>query len=184
LVTAFAGRPADSNGWYNHPLSVSFSGTDALSGGVSCDPGVSYSTDSASAHVSGSCTDAAGNSGSDSLALKYDSTAPSVTAAAGRSADSNGWYNHPLSVSFSGTDALSGGVVCDPAVSYSTDAATAHVAGSCTDAAGNGGSDSLALKYDANSPSVDSNDRAISRESESTSGDFVYLIIVQGLGFR
>ena len=153
-VTANAGRPADSNGWYNHPLSVSFSGSDPLSGGVTCDPAVSYSTDAATAHVSGSCTDAAGNSGSDSLALKYDSTAPSVTAAAGRSADRNGWYNHPLSVSFSGTDALSGGVSCDPGVSYSTDSASAHVSGSCTDAAGNSGSDSLALKYDGTAPLV------------------------------
>jgi hypothetical protein len=73
-------RPADSNGWYNHPVHVTFHGTDGGSGISSCTD-TSYSgPDTSSTTVNGTCTDRAGNrvSGS-SPAFKYDSTPPTIT---------------------------------------------------------------------------------------------------------
>ena len=65
--------------------------------------------------MSGSCTDLAGNVATASLALKYDSTPPTAAAAADRVPDTNGWYNHALTVSFSGTDATAGIAGCSSA---------------------------------------------------------------------
>jgi hypothetical protein len=156
VVTASGSRPPDSNGWYNHPLTISFAGSDGLSGGVACDGPAGYSSDAASASVPGSCSDAAGNAGSGSFALRYDATAPVVTASASRAADSNGWYNHPLTIAFGGSDTLSGGVSCDPAATYATDSASGLVGGTCTDDAGNVGDATLGLSYDSTAPTVTS----------------------------
>src|SRR5262249_60612031 len=102
-------RQPDANGWYTHALTVSFSGTDAISGMDVCAAAKTYSgPDDGAATVSGTCTDKAGNVGSVLLGLKYDGSAPQVTATPGRAADSNGWFNHPLTGAFSGTGGVSG----------------------------------------------------------------------------
>ncbi len=46
--------------------------------------------------------------------FKVDKTAPGATATPSRAADSNGWYNHDLSVGFSGSDGTSGLQSCSP----------------------------------------------------------------------
>ena len=155
-VTATPSRGADANGWYNHALTVSFSGTDAVSGGVSCDAPVTYAApDSANASVGGSCSDMAGNVTSVGFPLQYDATKPVVTATAGRAPDANGWYNHTLGISFSGNDATSGLASCVPQISYSgPDSASAAASGTCTDKAGNTDSATLQFKYDDTGPSV------------------------------
>jgi hypothetical protein len=155
-VTGVPARAPDSNGWYNHALSVSFTGSDGMSGIAGCTQ-TSYSgPDDGSASVAGTCVDAAGNvSASSAFALEYDAHGPSVTATPSRGADANGWYNHGVSVSFSGTDAVSGGVSCVSPRSYSgPDDAAASVTGSCTDAAGNATSRTFALEYDSMPPVV------------------------------
>jgi hypothetical protein len=155
-VTATPSRGSDANGWYNHALTVSFSGTDAVSGGVSCDAPVGYSgPDSATASLGGSCSDKAGNVTSVGFPLQYDGTKPVVTATAGRASDVSGWYNHTLGISFSGNDATSGVVSCVPRIDYSgPDSATASATGTCTDKAGNTDSGTLQFKYDDTGPSV------------------------------
>src|SRR5262249_54990437 len=137
-VTPTPSRGPDANGWYNHPVTVSFSGTDALSGGVSCDAPVTYSTPAwATASRGGSCSDVAGTLTSVAFPLKYDATKPVVTATAGRAPDANGWYNHTLGISFSGGDATSGVVSCTPRIDYSSpDSASAAATGPGTHNAG------------------------------------------------
>jgi len=155
-VTAAPSRPAGADGWYSAPLTASFTATDVTSGVDACDADKTYSgPDSASTAVAGACRDKAGNTQNGQVALKYDATSPQVSAAASRPADANGWYNHALSVSFTGTDATSGVGTCDAAKSYSgPDSAGASVTGSCRDKAGNSASSPLGLKYDAAAPSV------------------------------
>jgi hypothetical protein len=80
VTGASAGREPDSNGWYNHPVAVTFTGNDGVSGIGSCTSVTYAGPDSPSASVSGSCTDQAGNvSGSMSFSLKYDGTPPTIT---------------------------------------------------------------------------------------------------------
>lgn len=148
-------RAPNSNGWYNSPVSVTFSGEDATSGIANCSSGTYSGSDDATASLGGSCKDNAGNSAQASFGLKYDSTKPSVTANPAREADHNGWYNRPVSFSFEGTDNLSGIDSCDPDKTYSgPDGTNITVDGSCTDLAGNSSEPgrSSAFDYDATAP--------------------------------
>jgi hypothetical protein len=70
-----AGHPT-RNGWYNKPVTVSFAGTDATSGMAGCSAATYSGPDKATAVVSGSCKDKAGNVGAASVHLAYDSTPP------------------------------------------------------------------------------------------------------------
>ena len=150
-----AARAADANGWFNHPVSVTFTGTDAVSGLASCSGGTYSGPDSATASLPGTCRDVAGNTSSGSYALRYDATDPTPTAATSRAPDSNGWFNHGLSISFAQAPGdVSGPGSCSAAVAYAgPDSAAASASGSCTDRAGNTSNPvTLTFKYDATSP--------------------------------
>jgi hypothetical protein len=83
-----------------------------------------------------------------------DKTAPTVTAGADRPPDASDWYNHPLTASFSGTDAMAGVAACSSGGYGGPDAATASIAGTCRDNAGNLGQGVFSFKYDATAPTV------------------------------
>ncbi len=70
-------RAPDSNGWYNHPVSVAFQGS-SFSGIASCTSTTYSGPSSASASVTGTCTDNAGKIADASFALQYDDTPPSL----------------------------------------------------------------------------------------------------------
>jgi hypothetical protein len=154
-TSANAARAADSNGWYNHPVAVGFSGSDAMSGLESCTAAQAYAgPDSATASVAGSCRDFAGHVTGRSLGFAYDATAPVVRPAPDRAADANGWYNRPLSVAFGGSDATSGLAFC-PSVPYTgPDNSGAVVSGTCVDRAGNASVVAFGFKYDATPPVI------------------------------
>jgi hypothetical protein len=156
-VTATPGRPPDVAGWYNRPLSVSFAGSDSGSGVASCSGPTDYDgPDDASATVSGTCTDNAGNTGSGSATFRYDDTPPAVTASPARPPDASGWYNRPVAIAFKGTDATSGIASCSDGSTYAgPDSASASLSGACTDTAGNSATDSFSLKYDETPPVLD-----------------------------
>ena len=139
--------PRTRNGWYNAPVSISFTGGDHI-GVDACDAAKTYSgPDSSTASISGTCVDKAGNAGAASTPLKYDATAPLTTATPSRAANGNGWRNAPLR-RLRGTDATAGIDTCDPAKSYSgPDASSTTLSGACRDKAGNAGAG--LLKYDA-----------------------------------
>ena len=84
-VTVAPDRAPDFNGWYNHPVTASVEGS-AFSGILSCTAATYAGPESASATISGSCTDNAGKvAAATSSAFKYDATPPqlNVTVAPG-----------------------------------------------------------------------------------------------------
>ena len=155
MTAAAPERAPDANGWYTKPVAITFAGTDATSGIASCDR-PTHAADSASAQVSGTCRDVAGNTSAPlSVGLKYDATAPTVTAAADRAPDGNGWYRKPLTVAFNGADATSGIAACTQPVRYAgPDRANAALAGTCRDQAGNAAEVAVAINYDATAPKL------------------------------
>jgi hypothetical protein len=154
VTGASPSRGPDANGWYNHPVGITFNGSDATSGLAGCTSTTYGGPDSASASFSGSCTDQAGNtSGQASFGpIKYDATRPSVSVSLSRGPDSNGWYNHPVDFHASGSDNLSGIASC----SSGTFAGSGSVSASCTDNAGNSGSAGASVNYDASGPTINS----------------------------
>jgi len=155
-ISSFASqRPPDSNGWYNRPVTISASGTDATSGIASCTSTTYTGPDTSGTTVTGTCRDAAGNvSAPMSLALKYDATPPSVNATPGRAPDANGWYNHPVAIAFSGSDATAGLDSCTSTTYSGPDTSGTTLSGSCSDKAGNSAGSSMSIQYDATPPTV------------------------------
>ncbi len=153
-ASATPSRPPDSNGWYNHALAFSFSGS-SFSGIASCTPTATYSgPDSTSATVTGSCTDNAGKTASAiSDRFEYEASSPTVSVGLSRPPDSNGWYNHPVAFTASG-HSLSGIVSCTSTTYSGPDVTSAILSGSCTDTAGNRASASLTLSYDGTPPRI------------------------------
>jgi hypothetical protein len=89
-VQLHVARTPDHNGWYNHPVTVSWSGSDATAGIASC-ASVNYAgPEGAGVVVSGGCTDKAGNTTPSGVAINYDATAPALSGVSvGSTPDAN-----------------------------------------------------------------------------------------------
>jgi hypothetical protein len=164
-VSISLARGPDSGGWYNHPVGFTASGSDNLSGVGSCNSG----TFDGGGSVSATCTDNAGNTASAGAPISYDASAPSVdSVSADRDPDSNGWYNHPVAVTYHGSDGGSGIGSCTSTTYKGPDTTDATITGACTDHAGNRADGSaFHLKYDSTPPTikdvgVTSNDKFVS----------------------
>ncbi len=151
-------RPTDSNGWFNAPVPIAWTGSDAASGIAACSTLTYAGPDSASATAGGTCRDVAGNVSEPlAMAFKYDATPPTVTgASADRPPDANGWYMSPVSMAFTATDATSGVDSCNTVPYGGPDSMAANVTGACRDKAGNTGVGSAVVAYDATPPPLSS----------------------------
>jgi hypothetical protein len=99
------------------------------------------------------------------LSLRRDATPPQITAVApSRAPDFDGWYTHPVGLTWSGTDATSGLASCSSATYAGPDSSAAQATGTCRDKAGNVASTSFSLKYDATPPTL-TNVGVVSRAS-------------------
>jgi hypothetical protein len=155
ITAATPDHPPNANGWYNSPVTVTFSGTDGTSGIASCQQAGYGGPDTGGTAVAGTCTDVAGNvSAPASFPLKYDATPPTVTPSPSRGPDANGWYNRGVTVGFSGADALSGVDSCTSSGYSGPDTSGVTVSGTCTDKAGNSAAGSVSIQYDASAPST------------------------------
>jgi len=112
---AHISRPADHNGWYNHPVTISWTGSDVTSGIGACDPDRTYSGPDASAVVTnGECADNAGNTSSSSVTINYDATPPETRIASAKDGrgygltDGGSTLFGPGNFTFEGSDSLSG----------------------------------------------------------------------------
>ena len=111
--------PADSWGWYDAPVTVSYAPTDALSGvdGAKSDPlSFVFSSEGAAQSHTFSFVDKAGNTNTVTVSgVNIDLTKPTATVTV-PAANANGWYDAPVTVSYAPTDALSGvdGAKSDP----------------------------------------------------------------------
>ena len=151
--------PTNGYGWNNTDVLVSWNWTDN-SGGSGLDPTACTTTSTTSGEgdltLTATCKDVAGNTGSASYTAKVDKTPPTASASASPAANSNGWNNTDVTVSFSGTDGLSGIDACDAAVVLSGEGAAQSASGTCIDKAGNVSAPATAtdINIDKTSPTV------------------------------
>ena len=112
--------PNGSNGWYTTPVTVHFAVSDALSGvdSATVPADQTLSTDGANQEASASVSDLAGNvaPATTGKVINIDQTAPTVTISQSVSTpNANGWYNQPVTVTFTCIDATSGVAACPAA---------------------------------------------------------------------
>lgn len=148
VSTAAIAGTAGLNGWYNSSVEVTIVSTDSLSGIA----GSSYSLDGGAfavyntpfmvngegAHtVKFKAADNVGNAETErTLTFWIDVTTPVVAAAASPSADANGWNKEPVTVTFTGTDTVSGIAYCSPQAVIGVEGSSRTVSGYCSDYSG------------------------------------------------
>ncbi len=140
-LSASADRTPDTNDWYNHPVTISFTGQDYDSGIDNCTESIIYKEpDNENAIVEGYCTDKAGNIGSTSFNFKYDSKPPTLSAVAftkGLPYASGSWTNADVQVKFNCTDNTSGVKIVSEPIIVKTEGKNQSVKSICEDNAGN-----------------------------------------------
>jgi hypothetical protein len=151
-ISASIRGTSGANGWYRSKVTVNWVIQPLPDSSSGCD---AFTLTADTKGTSRTCSATWGLASSDyKLTIKIDKTPPTARGAASRAPDANGWYNHPLTVAFSGSDATSGVASCSSTPYSGPDNAAVSVAGSCTDYAGDTGRASFPFKYDATPPSL------------------------------
>jgi hypothetical protein len=138
VITPNVSGTLGGNGWYTSDVQVSWTVSDdesAITSTNGCDA-TSINSDTTGTTLSCEATSYGGTK-SVSVTIKRDATAPTASASTSGTPGNNGWYVSDVTVSFSGSDALSGIASCDADVILSSDGAGQSTSGVCTDNAGN-----------------------------------------------
>ncbi|UQN08819.1 PxKF domain-containing protein [Deinococcus sp. QL22] len=139
-ITPNPAAPNGLSGWYKSAVSFETSGTDALSGGVTCTAIPDLVNDNAGTTVNTTCKDLAGNTKEATLAVKMDKTFPVLTTSGNLTVNATG--NSQALVSFiapTATDNFTSPITatCDKDSPLNVSVGTTTVNCSSTDAAGN-----------------------------------------------
>jgi hypothetical protein len=159
-VTHTVNPGPNSAGWNNSDVTVHFDAKDDDSGsGIaagSITPDKTISTETSGTVVNGQASDTAGNTGTDSVTVKLDKTAPTISGAiTSGTKGNNGWYTTPVVVHFTCGDALSGVASCDKDVTLSANGANQSAQGQAMDVAGNGNAASVSgINIDNENPTI------------------------------
>ena len=160
-ITADRTPAANSFGWNNTDVKVTFTCTDADSGidGIAgCGPDQTVSSESANQHVQGDTQDVAGNKNSVTVdKINIDKTAPTLLGTPTGDANGGEWYRSNVSIAWTGEDGLSG---IDPATQPANSTITSEgrnlgASASIFDKAGNKGTGSVTgINVDRTAPSI------------------------------
>lgn len=130
-------------GWYNTPVTVTFSCNDGTTGsGVASCPGAyTFLADAqhsaANQSTTVSAVDNAGNTSTHTVSgINIDTIAPTITGAPTVAANQYDWYNKPVTVAFSCSDSIDGVATCAPVV-LTQQGANQSATGTGVDKAGN-----------------------------------------------
>ncbi len=126
-----------SNGWYTTNVTVTATGSDSLSGPVTCDRPVDLVDETKGTMVTGSCTNDAGRTTSAAgITVKIDKSNPTAALAPSGTVGENGWYTSKVVVTTRGSDSISDPTSCTDDQTIDQETSGTVVNGSCTNDAG------------------------------------------------
>ena len=136
-VTPGVTGPSGDNGWYVGNVVVNWTITPiGYTVDFGCAPSTLIATDTAAKKVE--CQATLGpDTNYASVTISRDATAPSVVPNADRLPDAGGFYNHPLTATWTGVDATSGIASCTSTPYAGPDGTGISLTGTCKDRAGN-----------------------------------------------
>ena len=137
---AFTPLSYQDGAWTNADVTVTFDCADQGGSGLAtCTDPVTTSAEGAARHITGTATDNAGNSTTDTAIVSIDKTKPTISATAVGTKNAAGWYSDDVIVTYTASDALSG-VRDTPANDVLGEGANQSAGATVTDAAGNSAS--------------------------------------------
>src|SRR3954454_1737816 len=151
-ITAGQNPQANSNGWNNSDVTVTFTCEDAQSGIKSCladgstTASKTVTADGKGQTVTGTATDNAGNTAGATAHVSVDKSKPTITATRDPlTTNPNGWNNSDVKISFACDDPAAAGVIASgidvcPAARTLTEGVNQSASGTVNDAAGNSAS--------------------------------------------
>ena len=156
LDLACAPAPANCNGWYRSAVELRWEWNNLVASPTNGNCNArTFAADTPGTRVFCEVGDLmTGDLTRRNVTIHIDRAPPEVAAAPARAPDYGGWFNHPVSVPFAGVDATSGVASCSSSGWGGPDGAGIVLSGTCTDVAGNVGSASFALNYDATAPAA------------------------------
>ena len=156
VITPNISGTLGNNGWYTSDVTVSWSVVDnesTVSSTSGCET-TTINADTAGTTLTCSAT-SAGGTDSESVTIKRDATAPTISGSASPAPNGAGWNNSDVAVTFSCDDNLSGVVSCGPNATLSSEGAGQSVSGTVVDAAGNEASTSVSpISIDKTAPTI------------------------------
>lgn len=185
IATATASPAPNAAGWNSTNVTVTFSGTDGLSGIAGCTAPATLSAEGAGQSASGTCTDNAGNVSVTATAsgIKIDKTPPVIVPTVTPASNASGWNNSDVTVAWSVTDPISGiasSSGCAPATQSAETTGTTYTC-SATNGAGLSNSASVTIKLDKTAP-VTSNTTATPNPVQINTGTTITSTITDSGG--
>lgn len=157
VITSNVSGTMGNNGWYTSDVSVSWAVSEPESPATlvtnGCGPTV-INYDTPGKTLTCEATSAGGMS-SQSVTIKRDATAPTISGSASPAPNGSGWNNTNVAVSFSCSDAPSGVASCEPDLTLSSEGAGLSASGTAVDNAGNSASATVSgINIDKTAPTV------------------------------
>lgn len=136
-ISATIDPVANSAGWHNSDVTVSFSCEDELSGIEACTSPITVGSEGGAQEVTGEAVDRAGNKSISTVVVNLDTTPPLLSSLITPEANENGWQNKPVTITYNCTDSLSGILECPESTGTSLEGANQVISVSAMDKAGN-----------------------------------------------
>jgi hypothetical protein len=153
-ITHTQSPEANSAGWNNSDVTVTFSCEDALSGIASCTAPQTITSEDQDQHATGSAVDNAGNTADDNASVSIDKTKPTISSSLSDTANGNGWFNSDVTATFTCHDTLSGIAGCSDPVTFG-EGTNQSTIGTAVDAAGNSDSTTVSgINVDETPPAI------------------------------
>jgi hypothetical protein len=165
VTHALSPKP-NADDWNNADVTVTFAAKDDDKGsGVTADSltaPVTVSTETSGRLITGTAKDTAGNVGTDTVTVKLDKTAPTITGAiTSGTLTASGWYSGQVTVTFTCADALSGVTTCPDPVTLTANGANTAT-GTVTDKAGNTATATVdGIRIDQEKPTLTAKDVSV-----------------------
>ncbi|WP_444889447.1 outer membrane protein assembly factor BamB family protein [Microbulbifer sp. DLAB2-AA] len=154
-VEASANPIANDYGWNNTPVTVSFSCADDI-GVQSCSEPIIIAEDGGGQAIVGTAVDYVGNTSSTEVTINLDTTVPTIDKTIIPSANSKGWHNTDVTLSFDCTDQLSGVDKCNEKIYVTSEGDSQIFNAVAQDKAGNETVSTTILSTDKTPPVISS----------------------------
>lgn len=155
VVTPVVSGTVGNNGWYTSDVSLSWNITSAfpVTSKTGCGA-VSITSDTKGVTHTCTAVNSVG-SGSNTVTIQRDATAPTVKAKATPAPNAAGWNDTAVSVAFTGTDAISGIATCSGITTLQSEGVNQSTSGTCTNNAGLlGTASATGINIDLTAPTV------------------------------